>query len=226
MTLTNPFLKNRSFTTTKTAKRSISEKQRKAAMLYNIKKKYGKFLSQMFSADEEWRKNYLILDTETTGVGTTDRIIELSIISLEGEVVFSSLFNPENLPLADKITEITGIKTDDLVNAPLFKDKADELTDLLSSKTIIAWNSDFDERMMRHEFSLCGVAEPLCEYKCAMKMYHALRLDNRGRYPKLADSLKAEGIEKIQSHRAAGDSLDTLSVLKSLYSRLSAEAAV
>jgi len=39
--------------------------------------------------------NPIFLDTETTGVGLYDLVIEVGIVDLDGNVLFNSLINPD-----------------------------------------------------------------------------------------------------------------------------------
>lgn len=208
-TLRNPFLSPRKVT------KKEQEERRKAAILKSQKERSSMILDRCFNCGEDWSSQYVVLDTETAGVGDMDTITELSIISIDGKVLFTSLFNPQK-PLDEKITEITGITDDMLKDAPLFAEKADEILEILTGKTVLGWNVEFDRKMVERAYSTVSMSQPFCEWECAMKMYHIMRMDGKGKWPKLQESLNAEGIVRSQEHRATGDCYDTLAVLKKL----------
>ena len=98
--------------------------------------------------------NFTIIDLETTGVNPQlDRIIEVGAIKiidgkLEEELSF--LINPKR-NLSNEIKAITGIKDEDLVDAPKFEEVIDDLEDFLDDLPIIAHNKEFDESFLRKE---------------------------------------------------------------------------
>lgn len=153
----------------------------------------------------------VIIDTETTGFGKDDRIIELSIIDMEGETLFSSLINPHE-PIPSHITGITGIDDSMVYPMPPFKYFAKEIYELLNGKIILGWNVPFDIRMLRQEFSRLGMSfdssnshdlMPLCA--CASGM--------ETKSVKLIKMKQELQIGESQAHRSLSDCLDTLAVM-------------
>ena len=155
-----------------------------------------------------------ILDTETTGLKGDVRVIELSVIDLNGNTVFHSLFNP-GMPLPEKIPELTGITDEMVSSAPYFYEKTSEIVKLLERKTVIAWNAPFDRQCLTNELlmvsqgpiaaGICWIdAMELCSYASgrARKWY------------KLIEAKQDHGIGENQEHRATADCLDTLAVLR------------
>ena len=104
--------------------------------------------------------NFIILDTETTGLRRTDEVIELGIISSDGEVLYEGLFNP-NFDIDSKIMKITGIRNGDLCDAPYFEDEWDEIKNIISGKTIIGYNVLFDIRMLQQTMSKYNIIDDL-----------------------------------------------------------------
>ena len=156
-------------------------------------------------------ENALIVDTETTGLDADARIIELSVINLKGETVFSELFNPGfNLP--EKITEITGITDEMLEHKPYFLTLVNEIIDLLEGATLIAWNSDFDSKMIWSEIIRCGTKADL-NWVDAMELY-SYASGRQKKYCKLVQAKTELGVGENQEHRALSDCLDTLAVLR------------
>ena len=181
-----------------------------------LKDEYEQLLASMFNPAT--RDDYIVLDTETTGVGNDARIIEISMIDMNGNLVFSSLINPMQ-PINEKITEITGITNEELSGKPSFVFFSEEIMAALKGKHVICWNARFDQERVEYEFSALR-KRPDCSWHCAMKLYHVLKLNGSGRWPKLSAAMEAEGIPSIQSHRSLGDCHDTLHVLQHLSSSM------
>lgn len=59
-----------------------------------------------------------MLDSETTGLGDEDEVIELALVHSSGTVLFSSLIRPQDPQRADLATHIHGITRQMLLDAP------------------------------------------------------------------------------------------------------------
>ena len=123
-------------------------------------------------AKEKIQRNPLYLDTETTGLGDMDEIVEISILDHDGSLLFDSLVRPSRRIPPDAIA-IHGI-TDELVRgAPRWLDIAPEVEALLKEREVAIYNADFDIRMMRQSHRIHGIANvwlPL-EIFCVMQLY-------------------------------------------------------
>ncbi|MFC4776929.1 PolC-type DNA polymerase III [Paenibacillus sp. GCM10023252] len=91
--------------------------------------------------------NMTVIDFETSGLNPEqDRIIEVAAIRChEGEIVsrFSTLVQFDGV-LSPKITEITGIQTEDLVNGMDEETALRVLNRFIGGNTIVAHNAAFD----------------------------------------------------------------------------------
>lgn len=164
----------------------------------------------------------LLLDTETTGLSSSDRIIELSIIDMsDGRCLYHSNFNPQE-PLKSVITEITGLSDGDLKKAPVFDRKiAFEINKVTEGRTLCAWNSSFDMRMLKSEFTRAGSHFKYENDYDLMPLFARAMSTGRSRI-KLADAMKMMGIEGNQEHRSLSDCLDTKAVIDKVLERWSA----
>jgi len=96
------------------------------------------------------------LDLETTGVNvSTDRIVELSVLKISPngkEEWMSTRINP-GIPIPSKTTAIHGIKNEDVVNSPTFKEVAKNLANFLEGCDLAGYNAiKFDIPVLAEEF--------------------------------------------------------------------------
>ena len=148
---------------------------------------------------------YVCVDVETDGMNYTHgHVIEVAAIRVEhGEIVreFTTLINP-GVSIPYFITNLTGITTNDVQDAPAFGDIADELTDILDGATFVAHNVRFDYSFLKQEFRRVGIDfEPkqLCTVKLSRKLYP----DQSSH--KLSSLIERHGFVYSARHRAYDD---------------------
>ncbi|WP_193144194.1 exonuclease domain-containing protein [Enterobacter hormaechei] len=95
-----------------------------------------------------WLKSdYVIIDTETTGLSKHAEIIEIAIINMRGEVLLNTLVKPTQ-PIPPDVTEINHITNEMVANAPAWRDVFPKVLAIISNHKWLAWNSGFDARML------------------------------------------------------------------------------
>ena len=103
----------------------------------------------------------VFFDTETTGLNImNDRIIQLAYIKYSSgsqkPESATLLFNPE-MPIPPSATFVHGITDDQVAGAPLFKEKAHELSEIFSNCYLSGFNiAGFDLLILRQEFARLG----------------------------------------------------------------------
>jgi len=118
-----------------------------------------------FDAGAAWREMPLVaVDVETTGLDMEEcRVIEVGIVRFErGQPAerWGMLLDP-SVPIPDKVVEVTGI-TDAMVSGkPKFKDVKWQIRSRLQDRLFVAYNSEFDHRVLEREFERCGVTMPI-----------------------------------------------------------------
>ena len=104
-------------------------------------------------------KREVILDTETTGLTNSDKIVEISIIEMIDGIKtgrrYHKFLNPE-INITKKAVEIHKITNESLKDCCKFPDVAEEIIKFIGDATIIAHNSGFDMRMINNELERCG----------------------------------------------------------------------
>lgn len=164
---------------------------------------------------------FVVLDTETTGLGSDARIVDLAIISSDGQVILDTLIHPQ-CPIAPDAAAIHGI--DDLMveDAPSLDQVWPSVLTALTGRTVIAYNVDFDRRVLSSEARRLDL-EPWifsdCAWHCAMKWY--ARASYRTRWCSLRTACTEQEIEHITAHRALGDARATLALIQRLAGVLS-----
>ena len=93
------------------------------------------------------------IDLETTGLNAeSDTIIEIGAVRFEGDQVldtYRTLVNPER-PIPPRVTSITGIKPEDVVNAPRLVEVLPVLKRFVGDAPILGHNIGFDLDFLRH----------------------------------------------------------------------------
>lgn len=167
---------------------------------------------------------YAIVDIETTGSKYPgNNIIDLGILIHDGKQVvetWQSLFKPE-VPIPPFVVELTGISEEMVAEAPLFKQKAAEIHELLRGTTFVAHDVNFDYLFVRHELKEAGFdieLPKICTLKNSRKF-----LPGHPSYS-LGKLCKELGIEVSDRHRALGDATATAALFDLLLPHLSGYA--
>lgn len=173
-------------------------------------------------AQELLAGNYIILDTETTGLDKDAQIIELSIVGMDGSVLLDTLIKPkyrmDDSSIATRVHGITNLEVEDAPEWPEVFQKVKEIID--AAEGVVIYNGKFDARLIRQTCRLYGLPEFNYTYYCAMEMFAVWygQLKNgfsSYRWQKLEFALSVcEGRFKGRQHRALSDCFATLDVLR------------
>lgn len=172
--------------------------------------------------DATWRAaNYVVLDTETTGIEDTDQIIEIAIVDYSGKTIMNTRLNPSTYIDPDA-QAVHGISIDDLHGLHQYPDIEAELRDALKGKTIIIYNSDFDIRMLRQTALAFSRSvkwledlNTYCAMRQASKKYGAT---NRHGTISLSNAvIRSKCGWHGEAHSALGDALTTLELWKKMH---------
>ncbi len=103
-------------------------------------------------------KNCLILDTETTGLGDDDEVVEISIIDAQRNVLMNSLVKPSK-PIPQEATDIHGITNEMVANAPTWDQLHDEFVSVISNseQPLVIYNDSFDIRLLNNTARIYGI---------------------------------------------------------------------
>jgi DNA polymerase-3 subunit epsilon len=150
---------------------------------------------------------FVVLDTETTGVGKTDRVVEIGIILVDGnEIVqeWETLINPER-DISN--SSIHGIDANAVSLAPTFEEIADELSAFLDNRVLVAHNLAFDVRMLQMEMDRLQREIDFGSGFCTLKAT-GMKLDA---------ACEHFGVVNSNAHRALTDARATALILSKVF---------
>ncbi|MFI1205584.1 exonuclease domain-containing protein [Streptomyces sp. NPDC020883] len=100
---------------------------------------------------------YAILDTETTGLTATSRIVEIAVTTASGTVLLDTLLNPGE-PIPAKTSAIHHITDAMVEDAPTFSDVLPRLTQALAGRRVVIYNREYDAGRLQWELHLHHLA--------------------------------------------------------------------
>jgi len=159
---------------------------------------------------------YTIIDLETTGGKFNEEsIIEVAAYKFDGVNItdqFISLINPQR-DIHPYVEKLTGITSKMVQSAPKFEEVAKRIIEITSDSILVAHNAQFDYRILQLEFKRLGF-EFSMKSLCTVILSQEL-LPEQESY-KLGRLSRSLGIPLKDRHRASGDALATVELLKIL----------
>lgn len=155
-------------------------------------------------------EDYVVVDVETTGLHPeTDEIIEVAAIrSIGGKFeVYRTLVFPRNR-IPEFVTQLTGIRNIDVMNAPQIKKVAPKLLNFVRDLPIVAHNAPFDVKFIAAAFEKIGADIDMKYIDTVPLARIAFPGMQNYKLATLIDALKL--IQGKQQHRAESDATATL----------------
>ncbi len=162
-----------------------------------------------------------MLDTETTGLSATDEIVQIGIVDSDGATVLNQLIKP-TIPIPAGASAIHGVYDRDVAGAPSFKQIYIQLSALLAGQVVVAYNMDFDWRMLQQTAARYRLPDlRIGKRDCAMKQYarfKGVRHANGRNYTwhKLGNAVRQEGLLVAKAHDALDDARMTLALINKM----------
>lgn len=155
---------------------------------------------------------YVVFDIETTGFSEVeDRIIEIGAVKVRsGEIVdyYSTFVNP-GIPIPFRITELTGITDEMVMEAPKIDEILPEFLAFVEDAALVAHNAGFDVGFIEQNCKNLGLQQKYT-YLDTVALARVL-LPTLAKY-KLDSVSKALGISLENHHRAVDDAKATAEI--------------
>ena len=158
-----------------------------------------------------------VIDCETTGIGNSDRIVEIAVVTLDFDTLetvdeFDTLVNPQR---DVGKTDLHGITASMVAAAPTIDEVIGALARRLSGSVLAAHNLPFDSRMLRNECARAGAeyrpGKGICTYRLSGE--------------KLSRAAERHGIPLNGHHRALIDARVSAELLRRLFEEDETEPA-
>lgn len=161
--------------------------------------------------------NFIILDTETTGMTKNDEVIELALVDMQGNVLYESTYNPMVI-INPWASAVHGMSNSDLDNSPCFADEWDTIKSIVGDKKLLGHNLSFDRRLVAQTLDRYGI-DPAEAYSLFSGYYDSMYIAKKHIVAKsyaLENLAHMVGISRPETHRAADDCIMTLEFLAEL----------
>jgi DNA polymerase-3 subunit epsilon len=174
--------------------------------------------AKQWACDRLADSDTVILDLESTGILREDpetEIAQICIMNTKGRPLFSMLLKPSQ-PMSDKVIGIHKIANEDVINQPIFPQIAKMVAFVLKDKHVVAYNADFDWRLLVHMFKKYEIDKPAVSgISCCMDRYSEWcgewsTKKNGFKWQKLPNFLG------IETHDAFNDCQNTLKTMQKM----------
>lgn len=201
--------------------RKPTEKQKRARAIMALKAKLRSneaFAGEIACA---WlAEDPLFLDTETTGLGYKDQIVELALADAAGHVHFETRIKP-TIPIEPDAAAIHGIDDSALTSAPAWPDVAHHVKELVAGRPVVIFNAEFDSRMVYQTCTAFGESSDwweAIETRCAMYLAaKAFGATNRYGTISLSTATSIAGVSWTgAAHSATADTLATVELVNAI----------
>jgi DNA polymerase-3 subunit epsilon len=169
-------------------------------------------MSNIFSGSD--LKGYAVVDLETTGLRSTDRIVEIGIVLLDvdGYItdVLETLIRP---PIPMGASEIHGITEDMVRHSPTIENMSPQILAAFESRKLVAHNAHFEARFLTRELDHTGVSVNTNNFIDTLKLSRSFLKTRNHKLSTIADYY---GISIDNPHQAISDAYATALVLQKL----------
>ena len=179
--------------------------------------------------------DWVVLDTETTGLGYKAEAVSIGVLSSDGQVLLGTLVKPtRSIPFDAR--RVHGITDEMVQTAPTFKEILPDLLKVTANKKIVVYNADYDRRIVEQSF------KPYTKFAIENRvvffndMAHMMKPENwidvmgpyaefwgewndwhqNYRWQKLTAACQQQGVTIANAHRAIGDCQMTLALIRKL----------
>ena len=157
--------------------------------------------------------SWVILDTETTGLGPQAEVVQIGVINGRGDVLMDNVLVRPKGRIEPDAARIHHITEEMVANAPSFLEVLPRLQDIARNKLLVIYNAEYDLRLLVQSAHAHNTMPylPYGGYDCAMLRYAEWvgqwnDYHNSFRWQKLAGG----------DHSALGDCIATLAIIEKM----------
>lgn len=179
--------------------------------------------------------NYVVLDTETTGLKSPAEVVEIAILDWTGTVLIDSLVRPK-LDIPPDAIAIHHITNEMVQAAPTWPEIRPKVLDAIHGKDVIVYNAKYDRHMLHSSDRNWSIPEfnyhSVAAWYCAMEWYaqHFGEYNEyygSYRWVRLESAAAKFGVETIYpAHRAMADCDTTLRLCRAVIASLASNDLV
>ncbi|HET7771076.1 MAG TPA: 3'-5' exonuclease [Chloroflexota bacterium] len=153
---------------------------------------------------------WVVLDTETTGLGRDGEVVQVAVVHPSGLALFDACVHPTG-PVPAAAAAVHGLTDDLLELAAPYAAVHHALAALLTGRRVVCFNAAFDARLLEQTAARHGLPPIDAQWDCAMLAYASYRgewSDERGdfRWPRLPGA----------AHGAVPDCRATLDLIRQM----------
>jgi len=157
--------------------------------------------------------NWVVLDTETTGLGDNAQIVDLAIVAADGRVIFNQLIKP-TIPIENGAAQACGISDDMVADALSWKEVQPMVFEMIRGFNVVTYGATFDRRIFHQSDRGNGLPETdYCKFSnwcCAMEAFADLYGEINPRFgtktwKKLVVAAEYFDLGEFAAHRALAD---------------------
>lgn len=185
----------------------INKDEEKIKIIYGVEAYFMDDLVESVKGDADtgFDGTFICFDIETTGLSAArDKITEIGAVKVENGVItdtFSTLANPE-MPIPQKITQLTGITDDMVKDAPSQSEAVGAFLEFAGDNVLVAHNAPFDTSFiakacedMGREYNYTSI-DTVAISRAILKDIKNCKLDTVAKFLRLGD---------FNHHRATDD---------------------
>ena len=163
------------------------------------------------------RTDVLVVDVETTGFGDRAEVLAVAAVDTTGRVRLNTVSMPQGrIPTdASNVHGLTRVRLRSMGARP-WPEVHRKLENLLGdASVIVAWNVEFDRRLLHQTAKRHDLTLPVRAWRCAMEAETTARGPDAP-YAKLSNAASRLGVSASGAHSALGDARATLAVVRAL----------
>lgn len=160
----------------------------------------------------EFPRDFVVFDTETTGMPPGARLVEIGAVKVRGHSIvdrFEQLIFPEQ-PIPERVIEIHGISDAAVEDAAPALEVLPEFFRWIGKTPLIGHNVPFDATMLAAECTRLGLPAPENPTYCTLSASRRLLQRRSHSLQNLASEFR---LDSGRSHRASDDAETTLQLL-------------